>query len=438
MWDNLLDAELRAKPNTSVSFAELIDASVCRRALLSSMIMDPTWVAKYVHGIPRVCVVKDADHDPRADPRTGGSVVIGRTVWVSPPQPVLENNSYSLMHVKLHLFELGADRLRVVITSANGLKAEWQAMGNCVWFQDFPRRTEADNAAGRAFRGTLYRLFDLWRHVPAEFGAAWLDQFSFNTAQGTLVLSAPGVWTGDEASLYGMNALRSAVCGLNPAPSEELPLDDTNALELQAAHLGYLTRKWFDGQFLRAALAPPDGRALPRRNALVSVVYPTAARAIAMAGASGLDNLIGLQSNTIPPDFALGELFPLVDFADFDAHRGVPYHSKVITRLWGDDKGWTYTGSHNLTAAAWGSYRGNAILIRNFELGIVLPRPCAYVTNHGRPPHVPLQMQWRRPLARYRAGERPWLCNQAPSELQAAMSMANQLIEAGLDDTKLQ
>jgi hypothetical protein len=428
VWDNLLDCELHNPPNTSVSFAELIDAPMCRRVLLSSMEMSPDWVAQYVEHIPHVCIVKDAEVPPRAVPQQGGVHRIGHTVWVSPPQPILEGKNYSLMHVKLHLIQLGASCLRVVIATANGSHAEWQAVGNSVWFQDFPLKSEADNIAGRAFRGTLYRLFDLWRHLPAEFGAAWLDQFSFNSARGTLVLSAPGIWLNDDAQLYGMYALSNAVSSLNPPGELNLPIDSSNVIELQAAHLGYLLRRWLDGQFLRMALMAPDGRPARNRAAQVAIVYPTAERGVAMAGPSGLDNLIGLQSNSIPEDFAFGPHFPAADFCDFVSHRNVPYHSKVIMRQWGDGRGWTYVGSHNLSAAAWGSMRARgSILIRNFELGIVLPRPCAHIVNHGREQATP-QMHWRRPLVRYRRTDRPWTCNGAPAHIRVAIDLCNGLI----------
>jgi hypothetical protein len=428
VWDNLLDAELANPPNTSVSFAELLDASNCRRLLMSSMVMDPAWVAQYVQNIEHVCIVKDPEEAPRAHPQRGGVHRIGRTVWVSSPHPILEGKNYSLMHVKLHLIQLGESCLRVVITTANGSHAEWQAMGNCVWFQDFPRKTEADNIPGRQFRGTLYRLFELWRHLPDEFGAAWLDRFSFNTARATLVLSAPGVWHGEDAELYGMRALSNAVRDFNPPRELELRVDNDNVLELQSAHIGYIMRPWLDGQFLKMALMAPDGRPTRDRAAQVAIVYPTAERGLAMTGPSGLENLIGLQSNSIPEDFAYGDRFVVSDFCDFVAHRGVPYHSKVYMRLWGGDKGWTYMGSHNLSAAAWGSHRAQgSLLVRNFELGVVLPRPCAHIVNHGRD-HATPQMHYQRPPQRYQRTDRPWLCNHAPAEIRAAMDLVNGLI----------
>lgn len=407
-WDNLIDAETSHPPNTSVSFAELIDADICRRALIAAMLVNPDWLFPHIQRVPHVCVVKDPQNHPPCDPRTGGVVQWNGVTWVSPVQPVLENNDYSLMHIKLCLFQLGDDRLRVVVCSSNGATYEWCAMGQSVWFQDFSRRrspTEPETPKGAAFRATLYRVLEHWQHVPAEFGRAWLDEWSFDDTHGTLVLSAPGLW--DEGTLLGMNSLREAVRQHNPPLDLELPIDDTNVLEYQPAHVGFLVSRWFNGQFLRAALAPPVGAAPSYRTAQVSVVYLTERSGLELAGPSKLDNLYGLAHNSIPPSFADNpQLFNRPDFADFRSIRRVPYHSKNCTRVWGDGRGWTYCGSHNLTAAAWGSYRGAKILIRNFELGVVLPYPCAHVYNHGSPNGR--RMPWLRPPPRYSATDRPF------------------------------
>jgi hypothetical protein len=420
VWDNVVDKELPHPPNTSVSYAELIDADLCQRALIASMLVMPDWLVPHIGRIPHVCVVKDPLNFPPADPEVGGVIVLDRVIYVSPVQPVLEKNDYSLMHVKLHIFQFADDRLRVVICSANGSNEEWCAMGQSVWFQDFPRRRHPhpppDSPKGAAFRATLYRLLDLWQHVPPEFAQPWLDQWSFDDTHATLVLSAPGLWDG--SALLGMNSLREAVRAHNPPLDAVLPVDDTNTLEYQPAHVGFLVSRWFNGQFLKAALAPPSGTAPNYRNALVSVVYLTRRTGRALAGPSLLDNLCGLAHNSIPSEFASNpQLFNRPDFADFRPRRGVPYHSKNCTRVWaeggGAARGWTYCGSHNLTAAAWGSHRGTKLLIRNFELGVVLPYPCAHVYNHGSPKGM--LMTWQRPPPRYTATDEPWKITAEPA-----------------------
>lgn len=421
VWDNVVDKELPNPPNTSVSFDELIDAAICRRALIAAMLFDPNWLLPRVARVPHVCVVKDALNHPGCDPAVGGVVSWEGVTWVSPVQPVLEKNDYSLMHIKACFFQLGNDRLRVVICSANGSEEEWCAMGQSVWFQDFARRrhpSAPDAPKGAAFRATIYRMLDLWQHVPPEFGKSWLDQWSFDDTHATLVLSAPGLWDGSEP--LGMNGLREAVRPYNPPLDTVLPVDDTNTLEYQSAHIGFLVNRWFNGQFLKAALAPPVGAAPNYRNALVSVVYLTMRTGTALAGPDKLDNLSGLAHNSVQDKFASNpQLFNRPDFADFHPLRGVPYHSKNCTRVWGDGNGWTYCGSHNLSAAAWGSHRGTKLMIRNFELGVVLPYPCAYIYNHGTPKGM--LMTWLRPPPRYTATDAPFSISKDRELCEAAL-----------------
>jgi len=117
-------------------------------------------------------------------------------------------NFFGIFHSKLILLEFD-DRVRVVISSSNLYRFDWELMSQVIWFQDFfrkdsngPRRNQSSefeddlkefvtrlcpkNLKREVFRRTI----DLWK-------------YDFSTAIVKLVGSVNGRFTGQELYKYG-------------------------------------------------------------------------------------------------------------------------------------------------------------------------------------------------------------------------------------------
>ena len=81
-----------------------------------------------------------------------------------------------------------------------------------------------------------------------------------------------------------------------------------------------------------------------------------------------------------------------------------------------------YFGSHNFSAAAWGTYgssRGQSkIFIRNFEIGVLVPglsvdsdTESLHLTPTPTPTPIPFPYSYQRPPPLYASEDVPWMQN---------------------------
>jgi hypothetical protein len=102
------------------------------------------------------------------------------------------------MHIKLCLLEFETF-LRVVISSANLTEYDWESIGQCIWYQDFPLCLDKSKAGTATTFGR--DLNDVLTHL--NFYPNMLQHYDFSAAQVQLVASISGYHQGDNLYKYG-------------------------------------------------------------------------------------------------------------------------------------------------------------------------------------------------------------------------------------------
>ncbi|KAF8597299.1 phospholipase D/nuclease [Ceratobasidium sp. AG-I] len=406
-------------------------------AIVSSFVTDPSWIRScFPPGIPVILV-----HEPEDDKTA--KVKRLRSGWVL-TCPTL--GSWGCMHTKLMVLFYKSGRIRVVISSANCVKHEWNVVGNVVWLQDIPPAAEAtpevlvepEGAGGpglnpqpeqESFQDGLARVLKAL-NVPAALdvhleahnngeGIALPIQHIDDIATGWdwsrvkahLVPSIAGKHTGwSDINKVGHAALASAVNRLG-FRGQHLQL------EYQGSSLGNYTPEWLEEFVTSARGTLPNQRPYrPQRRQVVEppsglkIIWPTEKTAIESEnGVDGTNTIIGFRKV-----YWDRPNFPRRAFHSSVSKQGnVVMHSKMILALSSDSvaeqnpklpRGWLYVGSHNFSPLAWGKISGGfspTLELANYELGIVIP-----IESEEEGDRLAC---WKRPARPYARGlDKPW------------------------------
>lgn len=371
-----------------------------------------------VFGTPdMVTLVDEYDHvreAPGVEPLVGdGQAFPGWTVV----RPKFESGpAYTggVLHPKLLLLSF-ADRLRVVVSSANFSRSAFAEVSQCIWVCDcapsVPIPSDGDLPAtndaafhdvsrfGNELADFVDRLLDtgdvtkadgrevMSDQLPSSPRGAWrklLQRHVLKVPPGVhLVASAPGTFSGGFGSLGLAEKLAGAAHWGCPRWAH---------VWFQCSSCGRMQSKRWLSDFANAIADP---RRLPGHPGELRLVWPTErvalSRSVVGRGQYCLDD----------PDALPAALYQLVAAAHRPPH--VLLHSKILFAEVDGAPGhaaWIYAGSHNLSSAAWGSVSedGGTTRIRSWELGVLLVQ--------SSPAQVALPFEL--PAAKYRQGDRPW------------------------------
>ncbi|KAJ3205448.1 hypothetical protein HDU82_005192 [Entophlyctis luteolus] len=375
-------------PNTDryISFAEVLQPSQLKSAFMSAFQLDIHWLTGIVPKNVPVCL---ALHNPEP---TGPLKRDNYTLVF----PRLLSKAYSTMHIKLCILFYDS-YLRVVISSANLVKYDWDTLENVVWMQDFPRITSKRSLAsndgttsetshdfssqclGERFRRDL---IDLLRDMEAgEWVWRGLDEFDFTQCSARLVVSRPGKFGGDDLRRYGIGRLSSIASEMGVERSAEYDL------MYQTSSLGSLNPTWLT-DFESAA----GGNLLASSTSTSShpslkIIYPTVETVqTSRLGANGAGTITWQRKSWVSSSAAHHLLRDSVS-----KRTGALSHCKIIvcsnaTGLDGTDSvdGYYYCGSHNFTMSAWGTVSKSKgtrmhLTVNNWELGVIVSRKEAVI-----------------------------------------------------------
>ncbi|KAI8613269.1 hypothetical protein BC830DRAFT_488576 [Chytriomyces sp. MP71] len=179
--------------------------------------------------------------------------------------------TYSTMHVKLYVLYYDSC-VRVVISSANLVDYDWNALENIVFCQDFalkeyvgtsskeeialPDRA-ASSPLGDVFKQDLIAL--LKEMEVAEWVWQGLDPFDFSPCRAQLIVSRPGKHTGKDVDKYGLGRLSMVVKDACP----DLATAETTDLRM-------IHQAWDP--------LPQNGSKMLKRPAVVASLTPPAPR----------------------------------------------------------------------------------------------------------------------------------------------------------------
>ena len=116
-------------------------------------------------------------------------------------------NFWGIFHSKLMLLQFD-DRLRVVISSANLYRFDWELISQVIWFQDFfPSKTKNHSDFEQDLALFMERVKPKQSRKQVYAKEIELKNYDFSTAKVKIVGSVHGRHTGDDLNLFGINRL---------------------------------------------------------------------------------------------------------------------------------------------------------------------------------------------------------------------------------------
>ncbi|KAJ7135137.1 tyrosyl-DNA phosphodiesterase-domain-containing protein [Mycena filopes] len=334
-------------------------------------------------------------------------------------------------HTKMMVL-LYPDFVRVVITSANFMTLDVLLGDNTWYIQDFPRipTLALDNDAHTNVEyvpPTFER--DLRRHIiqlgcPEDFLCQNLSlgRYDFFGAKVHLVTSVPGSFSGKRASDYGQLALRRIVRRkiLKNYTEETLP---KLAFEICTGSVGHLENEDVIKNFLESCSGNLQESIEGKPE--LKFVFPTRPDVeksnVGVAGASNISCHIDWRAVREKN----AEYLPSIFHHYYSKSPGALFHLKAVYVTRADDPNalvYMYTGSANLSGAAWGLVKPelrNGVIARTMateRLGKVMNFECGVVIAGSDVVRMLETQHWRdivpyeRPTAanKYKEGERPF------------------------------
>ncbi|GAA5886232.1 hypothetical protein JCM5296_003529 [Sporobolomyces johnsonii] len=442
------DGEIRRVHNvhvpdsTSLSFLDLIGPQpTLVAAIVSAYCLDPTWVAQHFPAkCPLLLLMPRGKGDTQA-PLCEVSVK-PNTYRVIPPDNA-PGPYGGCMHTKLMIY-YHADFCRIIIPTANAVDYDWSHIDNAVYIHDFPLlpsaaadpsplRNPTHTQFSRSFVEVLRKL-----GTPKRF-ASFASNYDFSNSAGVrLVHSLQGKYTDrDEWDKGGgLASLAKAVASLGFSQGGHWEIEATGSSigrytptwlsQMLGACSGIHPASYF-GRSKGATVPPqlPQQRSGQPVNLPIKIVYPTSDEINATHNGIGGGGTIFCPTKTWNASNFPKHLF----YRGQSKRARVAAHTKMILAMRKvnpeapsrssfpeQHEGWLYLGSHNFTASAWGNLQNGAggpqLVINNYELGVVIPiRADSAQELETKATEL---VTYRRPLAKYSAGDKPWMQDEYP------------------------
>ncbi|KAK4689554.1 tyrosyl-DNA phosphodiesterase 1, partial [Tremellales sp. Uapishka_1] len=462
-----LDGELRhndlsygnASTDRTFSLPQIVgDKSQIALIIICAFVLDDEWLEDILPSpevVPRV-MIRPQPSDKQAEWNGKVQAQVNGEVRCYPQMMTgyMQNGS---AHMKFAWIFYKTGRLRVMVSTANLVHYDWDFIENTVFVQDFlPLSTPQSLRENHLPHDFPFQFRWLFIHLKVhkalkylisqhpqgaeipfspEDGFLSMTKWDWSRVKAKVVMSVPDSYVGygamDQFGICRLGRLLDSM-GWKPQRGERV------VAEYQGSSLGSYDINWFN--LFYQFCCGNDAKTLSLKGKATSwppmkVIFPTLATVDqSLAGRDGGGTMFcGRAYNSVTARL----------FHDANSKRGgVLMHSKVLIALFEplpntlgfassvnsntsptkgkrkagnmdsneadeDVGGWVYVGSHNFSAAAWGSvnYKKSppTLFVKNYELGIVfpLPRKGAQRIADAIAPH-------RRPARPYGQNDVPW------------------------------
>ncbi|KAK3812627.1 MAG: hypothetical protein JOS17DRAFT_795804 [Linnemannia elongata] len=392
-----------------VRFQDLVNRNHLTKAILTTMDLEEDWLNAYIpHSIPQ-CRVKTWK---ARDDQVKGYQTVGKALYVHPPL-----GEFGSFHAKLMVL-FYPTFVRIVISSANLVRHDWEQLVNTLYVQDF-QMLSLDSPEQLGDFGSTLLAFLTAMELPEKIIRAvkrvdfrpakvvWFQRFKVGTGS---MLSTHMTSSLGKLTVKFLAEIYRASRGFTPRPRIKVDVDER---------------------------VPP-----------IKIIFPTQDHV-----ANSRLGELGAGTVCLRREYWSSNAFPRVVMHDFELvgrHKGSLMHTKVILAKAAKPKpslgnrpspqsddprklaGWFYVGSANCTESAWGtmsnkrsgSLQGLCINIRNWELGVVymietedeMEELNRRYRGSGRgaddePDQTffgPLPVPYQRPVKQYYAEDEPW------------------------------
>eukprot|EP00002_Diphylleia_rotans_P035183 TRINITY_DN7654_c0_g1_i2.p1 TRINITY_DN7654_c0_g1~~TRINITY_DN7654_c0_g1_i2.p1 ORF type:complete len:502 (-),score=96.87 TRINITY_DN7654_c0_g1_i2:166-1671(-) len=359
----------------TISFRQLIQGDI-QEAILSSYLVDIPWMmtreAPKLASVAKV-VILHGDEDLTKNAASLKTQFPNLTFF-APHLPVMYGTHHSKFAILFY-----PTGVRVAIFSANLLVQDWYHKTQSLWVQDFPLKT-TDSPRTCAFEDDLVLYLASLRASTVDHKR--LARYDFSRANVSLVASIPGTHRTD-MHRWGHMKLRALLS------TRKTPREQDLEYSFQSSSLGSMDKKWL-GQEWMESLNPVGKKASTPFTLAKSpkparwFVFPTVEQVRNSIEGYASGGSIPVRVDVVQKllqSFDTNDCLCRWDGGDgvlgrsggaVERERAMP-HIKTLVCHRGAQIVWAYTGSHNLSKAAWGSLQKEAsqFFIRSYELGIL-------------------------------------------------------------------
>lgn len=255
-----------------------------------------------------------------------------------------------------------------------------------MFIQDLPKCV----CAGSRFLTDLLKLLEAMGIKRDLVSEKELLEYDWSNIRVKLVCSIPGMHYGRPS--YGLRMLENAV----PVIDKEL------TFECLGSSLGALDSDWLN-EFIQCAQPSHKAISISDPGKRVKIVFPTMEHVMNSTSGPGafgtqFHDLKKWRSSKYPRDSHV--------CCESIFGAGQPLHAKIISATVKGNEKWWYIGSHNFTKSAWGRIvkSGSAILIANYELGIIFTKEDGQILFPEGFPYP-----YKRPAKPYNDKDLPWI-----------------------------
>ncbi|KAK6004900.1 hypothetical protein QM012_007679 [Aureobasidium pullulans] len=390
-----------ARGNNDIKIEEVLEKSTLRTALLSAFQWETNWImAKLNLQQTKVIMVMQADNDAVKQQYRQETAYLGKILRLVFPS--MEGN-INCMHSKLMLL-FHPHKLRVVVPSANLTSYDWGEQGimeNSVFLIDLPRLQDTpNNDASSLPQFGRELLFFLKKKGCEDDIMKGVLSFDFgNTKHLAFVHSVGGFHYGEDMERTGYVGLSTAIRGLHSSSQFSICSRSNLQIDYAASSIGALNDDFLT--IMHNAARGEDATATPTSISRTApkpfqsatpttsirdnfrIYFPTHSTVATSTGGVPSGGTICLRS-----EWWDRLSFPRECFRDYHSKRsGVLSHNKILYARGinenGEQVAWKYSGSANLSEAAWGKLSWDRkskewkIGCRNWECGVILPVPKA-------------------------------------------------------------
>ena len=369
-----------ATPGLAITFADIVGSPTDVEAVfLTSFGADFEWLLAHFQGGTPITLIDQ----PQADVAARSIVPLGN-YWpmFQVIYPKFDKGGIfetGTMHSKLTIVKWKNNRgLRIVISSANLFRFDWEGITQVNWAIDIDLSTEASHAVN-SFGSDLCDFVESlvkdetmvtdWISILRENQ----DRISSQVPSNIFLLSSvPGTHAGATFSKYGQLRLRS-ILAENNTPFNQ-------SVQFQMSSIGMLQQPFMQS-FIESVHSSPE------RFKIVWPEYKTAMHL------EGNDHMMLYQKNEA------GAVKYMTPLRQLDSRKSILNHSKAMIA-----DSFMYLGSHNLSMSAWGRtvFENKALQIASFELGILILNP------HSLTIQLPFTLNPQTPPM----NDRPWMVDE--------------------------
>ena len=282
-------------------------------------------------------------------------------------------SQYSVSHSKLTIMQY-ATGIRLCISTANLLKIDLEYKNQSHYVQDFPLKSCMSNTIklpDSTFESDLLSYVQSYRTHNINYDVinqlcGVIKQYCFNYARAQLVYSIPGTYRQSDNTLYHCGHMR--IRELLQNQSIQSSIQSNQPIVAQVSSIGNLTQNYINNDLI-PSFAAHKSSALSLSSPKLHIVWPTVH-----------------DVQTCIEGYAAGSslCFPhknrhnYLQFYHYDTYttgrHNISPHIKTWCRMLNNNTlQYVYTGSANISGAAWGKLQKShrELMIRSYEIGVL-------------------------------------------------------------------